>query len=92
MPQVKPLFLHQTPIYLLLVREITQFIVTLQHRFLKIDKPFVLVEGYDTKNNNSAINTFGYISSILSNQLGIQLLSQGYDIIVLNFADNGDYI
>ena len=58
-----------------------------------VDKPIIFIEGYDTKNEMNG--TFWYnnlLNTVLSNKLCIQLQNNGYDIIILNFTDNGTFV
>lgn len=58
-----------------------------------VDKPIIFIEGYDTKNEMNG--TFWYnnlLNTVLSNKLCIQLQNNGYDIITLNFTDNGTFV
>jgi hypothetical protein len=54
-----------------------------------IRKPIILIEGYDPLNDNSISNSYSVINA---GGIGAQLHNDGYDIVVLNFYDGGDYI
>jgi hypothetical protein len=58
----------------------------------QVDKPLVLIEGWDPLNIVNSAETQGLFNLKASNFLVNQLKSGGYDVIVLNFTDGGDYI
>jgi hypothetical protein len=58
----------------------------------EVDRPLIVVEGFDTINEYTGMEVGLALSVPTSNILGEQLKSVGYDIIVLNFANGGDYI
>lgn len=58
----------------------------------QIDKPIIIVEGFDNKNEYNEYITNSIYSIPKTNYLSSQLRDQGYDIIILNFTDHGDYI
>ena len=55
-------------------------------------KPLIFVEPYDANNKNDIATIKGILYSNNSNNLGSQINNLGYDIIILNFNDGGDYI
>jgi hypothetical protein len=57
-----------------------------------VDKPIIMVEGFDPMNEYPAAALASKFNSDQSNALTTQLLNLGYDIITLNFANGGDYI
>ena len=58
----------------------------------QVDKPLIIVEGFDPTNEISVSNIASLFNRPTGNMLGEQLRNEGYDIIILNFANGGDYI
>ncbi len=58
-------------------------------------KPLIFVEGFDPDNSfgfGTSGNIYSMINSIATNNLASSIHTRGYDIIILNFNDGGDYI
>ena len=62
--------------------------ITLNH----LRKPLVFVEAFDANNKYGINEIKDILYSSNSNNLGTQLNNLGYDIVILNFGNGGDYI
>ena len=64
---------------------------------LNVTKPIIVLDGFDPGDGRGAAEIYGrylsYTSSASGPQnLGVQMRTKGYDVIVLNFPDGADYI
>ena len=58
----------------------------------QVDKPFIVVEGFDIQNNESGLGQFIRLNTDVSLNFADALIAEGFDIIILNYSDAHTFV